>query len=494
MTNIPKVSFAPDLSPVKTFWGKPDLLPNGDRRSCFHSHMGLWSMEPTSLKTRAGMVVAGLHGELDPTESLKAEFYSTSSFPRVMGNLDSMGSPEKFVAVIPVHGAITKKKSKFAETSALEIRRMVRQMAADDSVSKIVLHIDSPGGAVSGISDLASEIKQAAKAKPVVAFIEDMGASAAYWIASQCTEVVANEGALVGSLGTYGLIHDVSGAYERRGVKVHLISSGGAKGKGAGGTVIDKEVLADQQRVVDTINALFKADVARGRNFSQKKIDGLFDGRVHGASEALAIGLIDRVGSFDSVLAKEDDMEDKPKKPDPKEDDSEEEEEDEKKSEFPPKKDEGDEEEDEDEEEDMPKKDKKAESFIESDIEALANEVKAAGCPFSLESIKSKLAGSVKDETDEIEASAKLVRAASKLSSIKKFAGEHASPESPEAKSVPVSYEAMVSDYRAKMKEAKTNGIPVEKLTSYMGKAHPDLVEAMTKEATKRTNAIRASK
>ena len=481
---MPKVSFAPDLSPVKTFWGKPDLLPNGDRRSCFHSHMGLWSMEPTSLKTRAGMVVAGLHGELDPTEGLQAEFYSTNT--RVMGSPDSVGSQEKFVAVIPVHGAITKKKSKFAETSALEIRRMVRQMAADESVSKIILHIDSPGGAVSGISDLASEIKAAASVKPVVAFIEDMGASAAYWIASQCTEVVANEGAFVGSLGTYGLIHDVSGAYERQGVKVHLISSGGIKGKGAEGTVIDKEVLADQQRVVDTINALFKADVARGRNFSQKKIDSLFDGRVHGASEALSIGLIDRVGSFDSILSKEEDMEDKPKKPDPKEEDSEEEEE--KKSEFPPKKDEG--EGDEDDEED--KKEKK--SMIESDIEALANEVKAAGCPFSLESIKSKLAGAVKDETDEIEASTKLVAAAAKLSSIKKFAGEHASPESPEAKSVPVSYEAMTADYRAKMKEAKTNGIPVEKLTSYMSKTYPDLVESMTKEATKRTDAIRSRK
>jgi signal peptide peptidase SppA len=470
MTNIPTVSFTPEIAPTfDVFWGKSDQLPNGDRRSCFHSHMGLWAMEPTSLQSKANAVISRMHPESSVATELKAELFAQDgSETSVPLSFNSAAMGEKYTAVVPVHGAITKKQSKFAETSALEVRRAIRQLAADDSIGKIVLHIDSPGGAVSGISDLADAVKSAASVKPVVAYIEDMGASAAYWIASQCTEIVANEGAFVGSLGTYGMIHDTSGAYERQGVKVHLISSGGIKGKGAEGTAIDKEVLADQQRIVDTINSLFKANVASGRSFSQKKIDNLFDGRVHGASEALRMGLIDRIGSFDSVLAEDKPMPEAMKKPD--------------KEDMP--KDEGEEE----EEEEMPmkkKEDKK--SHLDEDIFALAESIKEAGCPFSVESIKSKLSAAAEGHEDEIDAMEAAMKAGERLSKIKKFVGEHAEEETKvETVAKPKSYADMTSQYKAKLKEAVAEGISPEKLTSHMNEKHPELVEAMCAEATNR--------
>lgn len=451
MTNIPTVSFVPEIAPqFELFWGKPDLLPSGDRRSCFHSHMGLWAMEPTSLRTRADLVISRLHPENDLNQEVKAEFFSSGN------GLPMFGQEEKYTAVVPIHGAITKKRSKFAEASALETRKMIRQLANDPSVEKIVLHIDSPGGAVSGISDLAEEVKAATKVKPVVAYIEDMGASAAYWIASQCTEIVANEGAFVGSLGTYGVIHDVSGAYERQGVKVHLISSGGIKGKGAEGTVIDDEVLADQQRVVDTINALFKSSVASGRNFGQKKIDSLFDGRVHGAAEALQLGLIDRIGSFDSVLAEGD-------KPMPEDEEKPEEEE--------------------EEEEEMPE-DKK--SHLAEDIEVLANEVKKSGSPYSVESIKSKLLAATKGIEDEVKALEAAEVVAERLSKVRKFVGEHAPEESEKKVEVlPVKYEDLTAEYKAKIKLARESGVKPELLVSHMKDKYPELVDKMCAEATR---------
>jgi len=187
-------------------------------------------------------------------------------------------------------------------TSSILTRRRIRRAAGDESVKAIVLRIDSPGGTVSGTYDLADDVASAAKKKPVTAYIEDLGASAAYAVASQARKIYANKTALVGSIGTYGVIVDASSRAEKLGLKVHVVRAGQFKGAGEPGTEITEEQLDEWQRVVDELNEHFLTAIASGRGMSRNWADQVGDGRVHVGAEAAKLRLIDGVRSFDQVL------------------------------------------------------------------------------------------------------------------------------------------------------------------------------------------------
>src|SRR5581483_9650939 len=110
-------------------------------------------------------------------------------------------------------GMLMKGQSSMGGTSTVMARRDIRQAVADQDVAGILLAIDSPGGTVAGTDDLAAEVRQARTSKPVWAAIDDLGASAAYWVASQTQRVTVNSPtALVGSIGTLQVIRDLSAA------------------------------------------------------------------------------------------------------------------------------------------------------------------------------------------------------------------------------------------------------------------------------------------
>lgn len=214
---------------------------------------------------------------------------------------DMIGS----VAVIQQRGMMLKYGSSMSDgTPTLLTRRAVNLAAADSNVASIMLVIDSPGGSCSGTGDLADAISAAAKIKPVCAFIEDLGCSAAYWIASQATRIVANRHAFVGSIGVYAVVEDSSRAYDNAGIKAHLITTGKNKGAGADGVPITDEQLAEWQSEVNSINSIFLASVLAGRKgMTAAKLNEIADGRVFLAAEALSLGLIDQIGTFDDALS-----------------------------------------------------------------------------------------------------------------------------------------------------------------------------------------------
>jgi signal peptide peptidase SppA len=207
------------------------------------------------------------------------------------------------VAIIQLRGPMMKHSSSLsANASTIATRRAISNAEADDEVDSIMFMIDSPGGTVSGTQDLASRV--AKTTKPTVAFIEDLGASAAYWVASQCDEIVANaETALIGSIGTYSVVYDSSEAAEKEGVKVHVIRSSELKGSGVPGSEVTDEMIADYRRVIDALNEQFLKAVADGRGVSIERVRGWADGRVHPAEEALRLGLIDRIEAGGVVLS-----------------------------------------------------------------------------------------------------------------------------------------------------------------------------------------------
>ena len=135
------------------------------------------------------------------------------------------------VAVIPMYGVISQRMGMMSQmsggTSIDELRQSLRQALADPAVSAVVLDVDSPGGSIDGVTEFAAEIRQArAGAKPIVAQVNTLCASAAYWLAAQCSEIVITPSGEAGSIGVYAMHEDVSKAQEMEGVKTTLISAG----------------------------------------------------------------------------------------------------------------------------------------------------------------------------------------------------------------------------------------------------------------------------
>lgn len=207
------------------------------------------------------------------------------------------------IAILQMSGPLMKYVSSLTGgTSTVAARRQLREAAQNPNISAIVLRIDSPGGTVSGTFDLVDDVRRASASKPVYAYIEDLGASAAYAIASAATKIYANPTALVGSIGTFTVIQDLSGRAAQLGVKVHVIRAGTYKGAGAPGTEVTPAHLAEWQRVVDQLNEHFIAAVSSGRRMTADATRALADGRVHLADAAKAMGLVDSVSSFDAML------------------------------------------------------------------------------------------------------------------------------------------------------------------------------------------------
>lgn len=212
------------------------------------------------------------------------------------------------VAVLDIAGTISKYPTiwgrLFGGTSTLETIDALAAALADDRVSSIVMRYDSGGGEAVGVSDLADAVYAARSRKPIVSYIEDRGASAAYHAASQASRVYANPGAMVGSIGTYLVAKDSSVQAAARGIKIVVIKEGAYKGIGIDGTPLTDEQIAELSRIVQSINSQFVQNVARGRpSLSPSYIRGL-QGAVLIGKAAVTGGLVDEIASFDSVLAR----------------------------------------------------------------------------------------------------------------------------------------------------------------------------------------------
>jgi len=179
-----------------------------------------------------------------------------------------------------------------------DLSRSVRAAVADPDVRSILLAIDSPGGSVAGVGDLADEIHRATQSKPIVAAAQDSMNSAAYWLGSQASHVVANATAGIGSIGTYAVLTDASQAAEKAGVRVHVIRSGALKGAGVPGAAITEAQLEHYQDFANQTGEAFVSAVARGRRRTEGQIREHATGGFWLAPEAQARGLIDGIASM----------------------------------------------------------------------------------------------------------------------------------------------------------------------------------------------------
>jgi protease-4 len=197
-------------------------------------------------------------------------------------------------AIVQVHGVLgqhlSEKDKGCGGCDVADVRENL--MAALDSPARaVILDIDSPGGTVGGIPELAEFIAKAGEQKPIIAFSDSRMCSAAYWLASQATAIAVSQSSKIGSIGVYMALLDESRRLANQGTAVNTFSVGKWKLSGA-----PWRPLADEERVmfqsqVDRIGLQFKVAISSRREIDPQHCEGqCFDG-----DEAVRFGLADSI-------------------------------------------------------------------------------------------------------------------------------------------------------------------------------------------------------
>lgn len=270
----------------------PSALAGRQSLACATQMFGTWAVEPKWFARAMSAVQAGHLKPKASADDAPGEGGEEASYQMLPGGL----------AVIAIHGHMQKGESSFGGCSTVNARRLVRAAADDWMVKGIVMYISSPGGTAAGTMELADDVKAADKKKPVYAYIEDIGASAAYWVASQTRKIFSNATAIVGSIGTYTLLCDDTAWQKEAGIRWQVVASAPYKGLGADGQVSDA-LVADTQREINELNAVFLASVSKGRAGKIESIEKVADGRCHVGQQALNLGLVDAVMNFDDAVS-----------------------------------------------------------------------------------------------------------------------------------------------------------------------------------------------
>ncbi len=164
-----------------------------------------WAMMPDRLQTIAGVLTRWSSGQ-SPDDHVQFQINTD----RVLRTTRKQYAAEQSgggIAVLPLYGVVTQRGNMVdnisgpGATSTEQFSAALRQLLADDSVSQILIEIDSPGGSVYGVAELADEIFQARSQKPIVAIANSLAASAAYWIGCSANEFYVTPGGEVGRIG-----------------------------------------------------------------------------------------------------------------------------------------------------------------------------------------------------------------------------------------------------------------------------------------------------
>lgn len=206
------------------------------------------------------------------------------------------------VGVLNVVGVLSKTEEDalwYGGTSFENLNASLSSLLADPSVSVIVLNVDSPGGEVNGTNEFAARIAESPKW--MVACVDGMACSAAYWIASQAPIVLAQETSELGSIGVVATYVDASGFYEKIGLKVHqIVSSQSPMKRPDLGT---EEGMAEVRKTIDSLASIFVGKVSKGRGVTEEVVLEEFGrGGVLVGVEAIKARMADGLSTLRDVL------------------------------------------------------------------------------------------------------------------------------------------------------------------------------------------------
>ena len=269
-----------------------------------------WAMQPDVMHAYAKVLARQYAHKLEAADHRDDTQYDDAGVPiTAAAPRQAQRTASGSIAVVPLRGTIMPRASMLemcgGGTSVETFTAALRSAMADETVSQILIDIDSPGGSVYGIGELAAEIRAARAVKPVVGIANHVAASAAYWAGSACTELYVTPGGQVGSIGVIAAHEDMSKMLAAEGVNVTLITAGKFKAEGNPYGPLDEEALRSIQADIDSYYADFTGAVAKGRGVSVEAVrKNMGQGRMLRGDAALANQMVDGVATFDDVVKK----------------------------------------------------------------------------------------------------------------------------------------------------------------------------------------------
>jgi len=267
---------------------------------------GAWLISKERSTAYASILLSMLKGEsFSDVDSAIARERNRSYVIGAMGDqpqrfgFTDTNIPVGSVAIIPIRSEILKYDQPCGPRGSQSILNDVKSADQNPNIKSILLVVDSPGGQVTGTDLLAEAICNSTT--PVVAFIEGMAASAAYWIISGASKIIASSDLdRIGSIGTMLMVEDLQPALEAQGVKFHEVYASLSVDKNADfNQVLDGKYESYQKNVLDVINSKFLSSIKTNRPGLN---DSTLTGKMYFAPEAIALGLIDEIGSLEYAI------------------------------------------------------------------------------------------------------------------------------------------------------------------------------------------------
>ena len=215
---------------------------------------------------------------------------------RSAGNDDTFSSlGTDSIGVVDITGEIV---------SADAIIDQLRKYDQDSSIKAIILHIDSPGGAAAPSQEIYHEVLAIRNEhkKPIVASVESLGASGAYYIASAAQKIYANQASVVGSIGVIMEWTSYGNLMQWAKLTPEVIHAGALKDAGDPTREMTPQERAYFQGLVDNMYGQFIHDVAIGRNLPESQVQAMATGQVWTGEQALPLHLIDKTEGFRDAL------------------------------------------------------------------------------------------------------------------------------------------------------------------------------------------------
>jgi protease-4 len=201
------------------------------------------------------------------------------------------------VAVVRVEGLIALDSVDFAV-------KQIRQARRDETIKAVVLRVDSPGGTVTGSDQIWREVELLKRAgKPVVVSMGGLAASGGYYVSAPADEIIAEPTTTTGSIGVIIELPNASELLEKVGLDFQAITAGEWKNMGSPFEPFSERELARFQELVDDTYERFLKVVAQGRDLPMDRARDIAEGQIYSADEALALGLVDRLGYQEDAIA-----------------------------------------------------------------------------------------------------------------------------------------------------------------------------------------------
>ena len=180
----------------------------------------------------------------------------------------------------------------------------LKKFADDSSIKAIIIHVNSPGGGVAASEEIYREVKRvrSEKKKKIVVSIETVGASGAYYVASGCDKIYADQGSIVGSIGVIAQWVNYGDLLKWAKLKDVVIKTGEFKDTGNPSRDLTPNEQVYMQALIDNMFGQFVQAVADGRGMKVEDVKSIANGKVWTGQQAMSMKLIDGVGDFETAV------------------------------------------------------------------------------------------------------------------------------------------------------------------------------------------------